>query len=615
MRRFVPGFSPTLRAAALIFALLPALYVFLAIQYGALTVPYWDHVELVRLIETIKTGGFSIEQLWAPHNHSRPLFYRLIYLTNAFMTNWDLRSEYVYMYAAIYSGFLTHAWILFKNRARRIDFGFSLGLALVSLIYFSPVGHMNHWWSMMLQLQLGNVFILAAIWSVSHRPGSWLGTIQAALACWIATYTITNGIIAFAVCTGMVFLGGNPRRDWPKLAFWGANIVLMFALYLPGLRGGEAGDAALKLGDFAGFVAVYLGLPLGGLLRFEYTGPFSHPSTIALNAACGTALAFVALFVLVKRRSELRGDNSAFRFLVATTGFAILSALITAEGRSASGMVYANSSRYVIYSSYLLLGLVHYYAATFGRPAPGALASGPERARQDIRALGLGLLVFALVCFGINAYRHGIDVYRGSRAFNDELVAVYVNPHATDQEVVLTYPDASFARHSRQLLSRYGMGPYRYQTSVSESLNGAAPFTHAIRLENGVVLRQRFRAKYNDLSRIDLQFVTWQTTAPALQVNWSLSSMGRDEVRQVGQGKFETTRIRDWGVESIRFERIQDSAEQEFELVLRAPSDALGPQLIGVPVFSQHEGALQVQGSAVPVPGPASLGIRLIYGN
>jgi hypothetical protein len=612
MKRLVPDPSQALRAIALCLALLPALYVFIAIQYGGLTVPYWDHVELARLIESVKTGSFSVEQLWAPHNHSRPLFYRLIYLPNALMTDWDLRSEYVYIYAAIYAGFFIHAWILFQNRAGRIDAPFGVGLALLSLIYFSPVGHMNHWWSMMLQLQLGNVFILAAIWAVSHRPGSWSASILASLACWIATYTITNGIIAFAICAGIIFLGGHPRRDWPKLAYWVANIALMFVLYLPGLPE-EGSDAVLRAGDFIGFIAVYLGLPLGGLLRFEYTGPFSHPPSIALNAACGIALACVALFLLVKRRAELRGSDAAFRFLVAMAGFAILSALITAEGRSSSGAVYANSSRYVIYSSYLLLGLVHYYAATLGKRDAGA--DGGEQARQDLRSVGIGLVAVILVGFGINAYRNGIDVYRGSHAFNDQLVAVYANRHATDQEIATTYPDAAFARHLRGMLSRFGLGPYRYQTGTSESLNGSAPFVHAIRLEDGVVLRQRFRARYDDLARIDLQFVTWQTTAPAAKVSWSLFSVESDGVHPVGGGTFDTAGIGDWGTESLRVEPIGNSAEHEFELVVRAPAGALGSQLIGLPVFAQQHGALQVQGAAAPVPAPATLGIRLIYGN
>lgn len=608
------GYSRTLCAAALLLALLPAIYVFLGIQYGALTVPYWDHVELARLIETTKAGGFSIEQLWAPHNHSRPLFYRLIYLPNALMTNWDLRSEYVYMYSAIYAGFLLHAWILFQNRGRRIDVVFGAGLALISLVYFSPVSHMNHWWSMMLQLQLGNVFILAGLWAVSHKPGSWAATVLAAVACWIATFTITNGIIAFAICAGMVVLGGDLRRDWRKLLFWVVNIVGMLATYLPGLPE-DAGDSVFKAGDFIGFIAVYLGLPLGGLLHFEYTGPFSHPSGIALNAACGIVLACIALALLIRRRIELRAPNAAFRFLVAMAGFAILSALITAEGRSSSGAVYANSSRYVIYSSYLILGLLHYYAAMLRVEEAGVALAGPERARRDMKVAGLGVLALALLGFGFNAYRKGVDVYRGAHAFNDQLVGVYNNPSATDQEVAMIYPDPAFARHLRQMMSQYGLGPYRYQTVSSESVNGTAPFVQAVRLENSVTLRQRFRANRDGLSRIDLQFVTWQTDAPAMDVQWSLAKVEGDDLRQVGKGGLNTAGIADWGVGSLRFDPLADSTGQEYELVVRAPAGALGPRLIGLPVFSQEHALLDVQGGATAVQRPASLGIRLVYGN
>jgi hypothetical protein len=43
-------------AALLAPVLLPALYVFAAIQYGEVDVRYWDHVELIRAIEAYKTG-------------------------------------------------------------------------------------------------------------------------------------------------------------------------------------------------------------------------------------------------------------------------------------------------------------------------------------------------------------------------------------------------------------------------------------------------------------------------------------------------------------------------------------------------------------------------------
>ena len=86
-------------------AMAPALFVLLIIQYSAITVPFWDHCELGRLLIPIHDHGFQLASLWAPHNQHRPLTYRAVLLLNAYLTNWDIRSEYVYLIAAMFRAF------------------------------------------------------------------------------------------------------------------------------------------------------------------------------------------------------------------------------------------------------------------------------------------------------------------------------------------------------------------------------------------------------------------------------------------------------------------------------------------------------------------------------
>src|SRR4029453_10852865 len=81
----------------------PALFVFFAIQYSAITAPFWDHCELGRLLVKIHHGDFHASDLWAPHNQARPLLFRALLLLNARLTDWDIRSEYIYLFAAMYA--------------------------------------------------------------------------------------------------------------------------------------------------------------------------------------------------------------------------------------------------------------------------------------------------------------------------------------------------------------------------------------------------------------------------------------------------------------------------------------------------------------------------------
>ena len=89
------------------------------------------------------------------------------------LTGWDIRSEYVYLMAAMYGAFLIQAITLWRIGGRRKD-GWYLGvIALLSIFSFSPCGHNNHWWSMMIPLHFANLFLVLALISIATSPCSW----------------------------------------------------------------------------------------------------------------------------------------------------------------------------------------------------------------------------------------------------------------------------------------------------------------------------------------------------------------------------------------------------------------------------------------------------------
>lgn len=229
----------------------------------------------------------------------------------------------------------------------------------------------------------------------------------------------------------------------------------------------------------------------------------------------------------------------------------------------------------------------------------------------------MAVVLGVMASLSIVTYWKGIAVYRGAHAFNDQLVAVYSNPVASDQEVALTYPNVAFARQVRATMSRYSLGPYRFRTARSERLAEAAPFIQALRLENSVVLRQRFRASHDDLNALELQFVTWQTAAPDLVVGWSLYDVSGGKVVRVGTGQIDTAGINDWGYVRLAVDRQAQSAQREYELVLQAPAVRFENNLIGVPLFgptnAQSVRGQSGDGRALTISG--TLGVLLKYGD
>lgn len=259
--------------------LAPAVFLFFAIQYSAITVPFWDHLELGRTIIQIHDTGFQWSYLWAPHNQDRPLTYRAVLLLNAWFTDWDIRSEYIYLIASIFGAFLLQAFALRRVTASASRLLFPAALFVLAVLCFSPAGHNNHWWSMMISLDFANFFILAALIFVAFKPQSWRNTFLSAAACWLAAYSVSNGLVA-SVAAALVGQAGQtqPWRINRRSIFWVVNTVVLFIVYFQGFNAPITNQPSPWA--WLEFVLVYLGTPIGALIQFPYRDTTDLPRDI-----------------------------------------------------------------------------------------------------------------------------------------------------------------------------------------------------------------------------------------------------------------------------------------------------------------------------------------------
>ena len=345
-------------------AILPAVYLFIVVQYSAFTYPFADHLELVRFLQKLYDGTLTWGDLVSPHNQARPLVYRAIYLANALATNWDIRSEYAIAYICVYALFGVHIFLARKlcgDRATLLP-----AIALISILLFSPVGHNNFWWSLMLMLNMANLLIFLSIVAVSLAPNSWASHIAAAILGWLASYTLTNGIFLFvSVALTMQLTKGPTRRIDPFAAFWLLNLVVLISVYLPGIAAEAHGAPSVT--DLVVFTMAYLGTPVAGLAWYPYRSLFDVPTTIWWPSLCGAGILFLMCRCLWRVRKSLPDRSAAVLVLLLCSLFGMLSALVTAWGRAAfdeSGVASANSSRYSIFGVYVTFGLIYFLAAT-----------------------------------------------------------------------------------------------------------------------------------------------------------------------------------------------------------------------------------------------------------
>jgi hypothetical protein len=431
---------------------LPALFTLFMVQYSAIVYPFWDHIELVHFFKSYYDGTLSWSDLISPHNHTRPLTYRLIYLVNGILTGWNIRSEYIYMEIALIAGFAS-LFFLIRSRCRAGIITLLCLSYIASCFYFSPAGHNNHWWSMMLQLNLCNSLILGALLCLSHLE-KFRNHIFAALLLWLSVFTLTNPLVLFPLIVFLLILTGKGFSAYRNMTwFWAINTVLIFAIYIPGLREVGGGVTTPSLTSLTEFVLMYLGSPAGNIVHYSFTNQFDLPTTLSvslLNAFFGL-IAFVAAgFIILK---TFKSRNIEFQFLpLLILSFAFASALLTAYGRAnfdSYGIYNANASRYSIFANYWIYAVLIYF---------GYHASPQKWAKLSRGTAVIGLIVFSVLTF--RSYRKSIPIYKEARHFNETLAKIFNKEGAATEFDKAAYPNLTEVQEVRKTLMELKIGPY-----------------------------------------------------------------------------------------------------------------------------------------------------------
>ena len=158
--------------------------------------------------------------------------------------------------------------------------------------------------------------------------------------CWLATYTVTYGLVAFVACAvvAQVF-SPTPQRMHRLTLFWAANIALVLAVYVPGLPDIHRGLPSP--GRWLVFTLAYIGSPAAGLIWFPFDSQFDLPhatSVTVRNAVAG----FILVAMLATKGYSLiraRERSPAARAFSAFALFALGSAVLTGVGRAQFGEV------------------------------------------------------------------------------------------------------------------------------------------------------------------------------------------------------------------------------------------------------------------------------------
>jgi hypothetical protein len=416
---------------------------------------------------------------------------------------------------------------------------------------------------MMFQLNAANLFIAFGLLMPFIRTQCWSSHVFAAVSCWLATFTLTNGFFAVVV-VGLVFQLSATQLLHPSrwALFWGGNLLTLMVCYLPGLTL-SASSVHPTLLQLVQFCLAYLGAPLGGLLWFPFNNMFDIPLPIAVSAVCGALLLASCAALCWHARARLREQNSAAMILFGFTIFAVVSALATGWGRAAFdeyGVSNGNASRYTIFGAYLMLGQLYYLAAGF--------AHGWWNNASTQRIAVIGSMAFVLL--STVTYDRAVKVYVDAHNFNKTLITAYpwgLQPTAQDKFI---HPNPEFVMRLKRDLQRLELGPYNSR-QFNRQTGPVGEFRKAGLLSGSRQIAQHFTATADGLKAVTVTLVTPNGKRTAGSIEWQVTEVG--VAQPVARGTLNAARIHDWGEARLKLPYLSDSKGREYLFALSAKAD------------------------------------------
>ncbi|OGK36249.1 hypothetical protein A3A93_05885 [Candidatus Roizmanbacteria bacterium RIFCSPLOWO2_01_FULL_38_12] len=328
-------------------SLFPIILTIFFIKNYSINVPYQDQWEMVPLFQKVIHAEISIFDLIAQHNEHRILFPRLIQISLAFLTNWNIKNIYwisFILLCAIYFFLALFMQNICKNKYFCIYLQFML-----SWIVFSPIQY-EGWFTGMNEFHLTILAMLMTIYLLNLPLLGTTATLSKIFAVFlsiIGSYSHINGLLIWIVGGILIFY----RRQFLFLIFWMLLSLMTYLIYF----------INYSKPIYHPSLMYFFQNPLDFLTYFfGQIGSVLFISEIGISALIGIMIFLIALFnlnSLLKKRSLIK---SCIPWLMIFL-FSLLSILAIAVARAGFGTTQALSSRYIVYSSLMFISTIEVF--------------------------------------------------------------------------------------------------------------------------------------------------------------------------------------------------------------------------------------------------------------
>jgi hypothetical protein len=451
-----PNIARKKRLIIIISLIFPIILIFFLVKYR-IEAPVEMQWELAPLIDKAYTGTLSLRDLWELHNEHRPIFSRALLVYLAQITHWTVLYE---LLANVVCASITFFSLLHLLKKTEIQFGKTLIgiIPIISLIIFSLNQSENWFGGFNIQIFMNVAAVTLGIVLLSVSEPNWAKTLVAASLGIIATYTFANGLLFWPLGIWILW---KKKASWKLIILWVVVTAIAVLFYFPGYQKPAHHPSPWSFlaspVQALNYIFAYIGAPVLAFCKksHEVAEMFSEKGWIDLskairtfqNAASFAGLVGIGIFVYMYRRLSSSGKNGTLIAFLALSGYSILSAVMSAFGRSAMGIENALSLRYITISSLFWISLLVFLRLSQVTPAPK---------KNGLTNFSIAAIVFLFVLNSIYGALYSIKLHAYLMPGRAELYRMQ-----DDQLLQRLLGDTAYIRHNLPILKKYQLSVFK----------------------------------------------------------------------------------------------------------------------------------------------------------
>lgn len=327
----------------------------------ALNFPYWDAWRIASLLELSDAGQLQWADIWAQHNEHRIVFPKLLMLTLARLSGWNVAWEIgaSVVFATVILGCIG---VLLWRALRGGDVALrTAGLAMCAALIFSWSQNENWVWGFQHNVWMAMAAFYGAVLVLAREGRLAPRVLPAAGLALVSSLSYANGLLAWVALLPLVWDLRRPLAERRSGAVvWGLLAAALYSVYFIGYTQPAVSPPLTTALQhpllFVRFFVVMIGAPISAC----FTSPAWH-GVDALPpwwAYLPGPLALGGLALLLLRQGRDRSQWSALAPWVVLVLFALGSAAVASAGRCGFGLGQALTSRYITVTTPLWIALV-----------------------------------------------------------------------------------------------------------------------------------------------------------------------------------------------------------------------------------------------------------------